>query len=220
MPRKQLPARRSTTPARKGPPIVVKLGGSVVRSSELGAWLDAIATAPVPIVVVPGGGTLADEVRAQQRALGFGDEAAHRMALLAMDQLAWAVAALRIGFEVGAMDDALQYILRKGRVAVWAPYALIANRTDIPQSWTVTSDSLSLWLARRLGIERLYVVKAIRRGSARFGAEQLVRDGVVDEAFPAMLQDSGLKAVLLGRGDQKSFAASLATGAPCGAVIE
>ena len=73
-------------------PVVVKLGGSVVRSGELVAWLDAIAAARCPIVVVPGGGALADEVRACQSELGFGDPAAHRMALLAMDQLAWAVA--------------------------------------------------------------------------------------------------------------------------------
>ena len=44
-------------------PIVVKLGGSVVRSAELPTWLDAIVQAPCPIVVVPGGGALADEVR-------------------------------------------------------------------------------------------------------------------------------------------------------------
>ena len=43
--------------------VVVKLGGSVVRSPELSAWLDVIAASPRPIVVVPGGGALADEVR-------------------------------------------------------------------------------------------------------------------------------------------------------------
>ena len=48
--------------------VVVKLGGSVVRSPELSAWLDVIAASPRPIVVVPGGGALADEVRAAQAA--------------------------------------------------------------------------------------------------------------------------------------------------------
>ena len=60
-------------------PVVVKLGGSVVRSAELPAWLDAIAASRHPIVIVPGGGALADEVRAAQARLGFGDGAAHRM---------------------------------------------------------------------------------------------------------------------------------------------
>ena len=200
--------------------VVVKLGGSVVRSPELGAWLDALAAARSPIVVVPGGGALADEVRSSQRNLGFGDAAAHRMALLAMDQLAWAIAGLRVGFEVGTMEATLEYILRQGRVAVWAPYALVADRADIPQSWTVTSDSLALWLARRLGVERLFVIKSIERKYNCRSAEQLARDGVLDEAFPEMFRGSGLHATLLGRGDQASFAESLATGAPCGAVID
>jgi 5-(aminomethyl)-3-furanmethanol phosphate kinase len=203
-------------------PIVVKLGGSVVRSPELPAWLDAIASSPRPIVVVPGGGALADEVRACQRQLGLGDGAAHRMALLAMDQLAWAVAGLRLGFEVGDTEDALRRSLDLGRVAVWAPFTLVANRRDIPQSWTVTSDSLALWLARRLGAERCYLIKSIHRQQAALSAEQLAHDGVVDAAFPAMLREAGFRAFLLGRGDQAAFAASLelADGGTCGATID
>ena len=203
-------------------PVVVKLGGSVVRLPELQAWLEVIAASPRPIVVVPGGGALADEVRASQAQLGFGDDAAHRMALLAMDQLAWAVAGLRAGFEVGDTEDALRASLEQGRVAVWAPYTLVANRSDIPQSWTVTSDSLALWLARRLGAECCYVIKSIRRQGPKPSAEQLARNGVVDEAFPAMLKGANFPVVLLGCGDQAALAASLAdTGeAPCRAISD
>jgi len=207
--------------ALKQRPVVVKLGGSVVRSAELPAWLDAIAASPLPIVVVPGGGALADEVRAAQARLGFGDGAAHRMALLAMDQLAWAVAGLRAGFEVGDTEEALRASLVHGRVAVWAPYGLVADRSDIPQSWTVTSDSLALWLGRRLGAACCYVIKSIRR-HAKFGAMQLARDGVVDEAFPALVKDAGFPVFLLGRGDQRAFAAWLSdmSRPPCGATID
>ncbi len=208
--------------ALKPRPIVVKLGGSVVRSPELPGWLDVIAASKRPIVIVPGGGALADEVRAAQSKLGFGDGAAHRMALLAMDQLAWAVAGLRSGFEVGDTEQALRASLAHGRVAVWAPYSLVAGRSDIPQSWTVTSDSLALWLARRLGAECCYVIKSIDRRGAVFSAGQLAHDGVVDEAFPAMLKGAGFPVYLLGRGDREAFAASLsdASRAPCGATID
>ncbi|HEX2448147.1 MAG TPA: hypothetical protein VHK26_08170 [Methyloceanibacter sp.] len=206
--------------AGAAPPIVVKLGGSVVRSPELAAWLDAIASAPVPIIVVPGGGALADEVRACQSQLGFGDRSAHRMALLAMDQLAWAVAGLRPGFAVGATEDELRAVLAKNDVAVWAPYALIAERTDIEASWRLTSDSLALWLAGRIGAERCYLIKSIVRPKAdRLSAKQLAGDGVVDDAFPEMLNEAGTPAVLLGRGDQKAFGASLGQGECCGSEI-
>jgi aspartokinase-like uncharacterized kinase len=201
-------------------PVVVKLGGSVVRSGALPAWLDAIAAVREPIIVVPGGGALADEVRDCQTELGFGDPAAHRMALLAMDQLAWAVAGLRSGFEVGATEAELQRALDQGQVAVWAPYAAIAGRTDIENSWRLTSDSLALWLARKIGAARCYLIKSIARQGTRMSATQLARDGIVDDAFPAMLKDTGVACFLLGRGDQQGFAAALAENTPCGAEID
>jgi 5-(aminomethyl)-3-furanmethanol phosphate kinase len=201
--------------------IVVKLGGSVVRSGDLPAWLEAIAAASRPIVIVPGGGALADEVRACQSQLGFGDMAAHRMALLAMDQLAWAVAGLRQGLAVGAAEAELRAVLERGQVAVWAPYALVAERTDIEASWRLTSDSLALWLARRLGAVRCYLVKSIARKGDGMSARQLARDGVVDAAFPDMLRDAGMPAFLLGRGDQHALAACLAGQSEhCGAAID
>ena len=202
-------------------PVVVKLGGSVVRSGALAGWLDVIASAACPVVVVPGGGALADEVRACQTQLGFGDQAAHRMALLAMDQLAWAVAGLRPGFSVGAKEEELWAVLDRKRIAVWAPYALVAERSDIEESWRLTSDSLALWLAGRLGATRCYLVKSIERKVAQTTAGQLARDGVVDAAFPEMLRETGVSAFLLGRGDQQTFAASVTDLAErCGAAIE
>jgi dihydroneopterin aldolase len=190
--------------------VVVKLGGSVVRSGELAAWLEAIASAPLPVVVVPGGGALADEVRSCQAALGFGDRAAHRMALLAMDQLAWAVAGMAKGFAVGTTEAELRAVLARGEVAVWAPYGLVAGRGDIEESWRLTSDSLALWLAGRIGASRCFLVKSVRREGRHAGAQDLARLGVVDAAFPAMLKHAGVPAFLLGRGDQKDFAAALA----------
>ena len=201
-------------------PIVVKLGGSVVRSGELDAWLDAIAAAPGPVVLVPGGGALADEVRDMQHRLGFGDIAAHRMALMAMDQLALAVGSLRAGFRVCESEDDLQGALRERQIAVWAPSRLVAGRIDIPPSWTITSDSLALWLASRLGAERLFLIKSIQRNGKAASAASLARDGIIDEAFPAILSELRLPVFLLGRGDQASWAESLAAGAPCGMAVD
>ena len=152
---------------------------------------------------------MADEVRACQERLGFGDASAHRMALLAMDQLAWAVAGLRQGFAVGATEGELRAALERGAVAVWAPYALISERTDIEESWRLTSDSLALWLAGRIGAESCYLIKSIARKRTKASATQLAQDGIVDAAFPAMLKEAGIPAFLLGRGDQKAFAAGV-----------
>lgn len=204
---------------RRGP-VVIKLGGSVIRSPDLRAWLDVIAGAPCPVVVVPGGGALADEVRQSQSQLGFGDLAAHRMALLAMDQLAWAIAGLRPDFEVGDSEAALAESLAENRIAVWAPFSLIAKRADIAPSWAITSDSLALWLAGRLQARRCYVIKSIVRSQKAASAASLARDGIVDEAFPDMLKDVAVPSCLLGRGDQAALAAALRQAQMCGTVIE
>jgi aspartokinase-like uncharacterized kinase len=199
---------------------VVKLGGSAIRSSQLGPWLDVIAEAPGRVVVVPGGGALADEVRLCQRQLGFGDPFAHRMALLAMDQLAWAVAGLRPGLEVGTTEDDLRAIVRRGRVAVWAPYALVSSRTDIEATWRLTSDSLALWLARRLGARRCSLIKSVAPRPRTVSARALAREGVVDEAFTAMLAETGVSATLFGSGDQQALAAFMANKGAGGTAIE
>ncbi len=201
-------------------PIVVKLGGSVVRSGELDAWLDAIAASPRPVVLVPGGGALADEVRGMQQRLGFGDLAAHRMALMAMDQLALAVGSLRTGFRVCETEDDLHAALRERQIAVWAPSRLIAGRSDIPPSWTITSDSLALWLASQLGAERLFLIKSVQRKGKAASAASLARDGIIDEAFPQMLSELRPPVFLLGRGDQASWTESLAAGASFGMAVD
>ena len=62
----------------------------------------------------------------------------------------------------------------------------------------------------------------MERRHAKFGAGQLARDGVVDEAFPALLRDASFPVFLLGRGDQAALATSLSASgeACCGATID
>ena len=192
------------------PPVVVKLGGSVVRSGLLAGWLDALLGVQRPIILVPGGGALADEVRDCQLQLGFGDVTAHRMALLAMDQLAWAIAGVRDGYEVGATEEDLRQILRRRRIAIWAPSAFLANRTDVEPTWRLTSDSLALWLAGKLEADSCCVVKSAPIPHRRWSAASLSDDGLVDEVFPSMLRETGIATTIFGKGDENSLTAFLA----------
>ena len=86
---------------------VVKLGGSHAFAPHLRAWLDAIAQCAGRIVVVPGGGPFADAVRDAQPRMGFDDAAAHRMALLAMEQYGCALASLNARFVLAESRTAI-----------------------------------------------------------------------------------------------------------------
>lgn len=73
---------------------VVKVGGSFAHSPRLPELVAALQQGAGRIVVVPGGGPFADCVRREQARMGYGEPAAHRMALLAMAQFGLALASL------------------------------------------------------------------------------------------------------------------------------
>lgn len=161
---------------------VVKLGGSHAFSPHLLAWLRAIEAVAGRAILVPGGGPFADAVRTAQPAMGFDDVAAHDMALLAMAQYGRALVALGRGLVMADSLGAMHAALAVARVPVWSPMAMLRD-ADIPASWAVTSDSLALFLARLLNAERVVLVKP-RAAAADANFPELVREGLVDEAFP------------------------------------
>jgi dihydroneopterin aldolase len=182
---------------------VIKLGGSHAFAPHLGCWLDAITQCAGRIVVVPGGGPFADAVREAQPRMGFDDDAAHRMALLAMEQYGCALASLNPRFSLAELRVEIDGALSSMQVPVWLPTRMVLAADEIPWSWDVTSDSLAAWLAGVLGASRLLLVK---HDAAPMRLEALAARGVIDKAFPRFLQASGVPAFVLGPQDYASLA--------------
>ena len=92
---------------------------------------------------------------------------------------------------------------------MWAPYGLVAGRSDIEESWRLTSDSLRSGLAARIGASRCFLVnRSGARGRARAPATS--RKRAWSSAFPSMLKRGRARLLCSGRGDQMTFAAALA----------
>lgn len=172
---------------------VVKLGGSLNQDPLLPEWLAMLAERPVAIVA--GGGRFADVARDLQRRWRFDDLAAHNLAVLAMVQSALLYRALAPALAAADGDDALRRLVEQGNAVVWTPYSLLRDERDELTSWDVTSDSLALVLAERLGAARVLVVKARPiDGSKSF--QQLAADGVLDRRF-AVLARAGPDTIAL-----------------------
>ena len=186
-------------------PWVVKLGGSLAAGKALPAWLHRLAEL-APIVVVPGGGGFADQVREQQRRWRFDDRTAHRMALLAMDQYGLMLCGLQPGLQACAGLPALRASLDRGRVAVWLPAAMLAEAPEIEASWDVTSDSLAGWLCSRLDGAGLVLVKSAPIAPAATLAE-LGAAGVVDAAFDRYRPADPARVWILGASEHARLAA-------------
>jgi 5-(aminomethyl)-3-furanmethanol phosphate kinase len=149
-------------------PAVVKVGGGLLGSP--GA-LDLVCEAVAglgrrePVVVVPGGGPLADAVRELDREVGLSPDAAHWMALLAMDQYAHLLVERIPGGRLVEEPGAIAAVLAAGEVAVLAPSRWLRAADALPHGWDVTSDSVAAYVAGALDAVRLDLVKPAEVGA-------------------------------------------------------
>lgn len=162
---------------------VIKLGGSLASSPALPEWLTMLAASPVPCLVVPGGGPYADVVRDLQARWRFADVTAHALAILAMGLYGRTLVALAPRLRLAAsLAEATALVDSAAGAAVWCPSeADLTALTGLPADWSVTSDSLALWLAGRCGVRRLGLVKSCAAGGRTL--ERLAHDGAVDGCF-------------------------------------
>ncbi|MFL5576104.1 MAG: hypothetical protein ACJ79S_09070 [Gemmatimonadaceae bacterium] len=171
---------------------VVKIGGGLLaHPAHLATALEAVAAASARnrLLVVAGGGPFADAVREVDRRIGLADDAAHWMAILAMDQYAHLIAS-RLARGVVAHDaEAVAAALGAGSLPVLAPFRWLREADPLPHSWDVTSDSIAAWIAGALGAPRLLLVKppGAPAGDAALDAHfaRALRPGTTHAVIPA-----------------------------------
>lgn len=187
---------------------VVKVGGSLLESEGLPALMASlsVAAASSRIVVVPGGGSFADAVRAACARHDPGESAAHWMAILGMDQHAQLLSGLEPQGRLVASLEGIAATVERGRLAILAPFAWLRSEDPMPHGWHVTSDSIAAWVAARLGARRLVLLKSVEGARDEAGAilaEARVAapavKGLVDEYFPQALEAGTECWILSGR---------------------
>jgi len=168
---------------------VIKLGGSLLNTKALPACLDAVERFSGQVLIVPGGGVFADQVRVAQLEWGFDDVTAHRMALLAMQQMACVFKSLKPDFDLfHCVSD--RSALPK--IAVWCPDPDELDAAGVAAGWEITSDSLAAWLAGQVNADRLLLVKSCQVDEAASVAE-LQQTGVIDAAFGRTIAQATFK---------------------------
>ncbi len=186
----------------------MKLGGSHANGPHLKNWLTAIAAEAGSIAIVPGGGPFADAERSAQTSMGYGDRAAHAMALMAMAQFGCALSSLNPALTLTASGSAILRVLKDGKVPVWSPEPM-ARAAALPETWDLTSDSLAAWLAGALGAGDLLLIKHGHFDTETVDAHDLAARGVVDPLFPHYLKASAARAWLAGPTDSARLAEGL-----------
>ena len=172
--------------------IVVKVGGSLFDHPNLGPGLRSFveSLAPAEVLLVPGGGPVADAVRDLDRIHGLGEEAAHWLALKALGVTKGLLEALLqpgAGCENVKMGKPSAWKLLQTAARVLDPFAFAreddARRGALPHTWSVTTDSIAARVAVVYRAERLMLLKSTDVPPTTCW-ESAARNGWVDAHFP------------------------------------
>ncbi|HSH54829.1 MAG TPA: uridylate kinase [Methylotenera sp.] len=189
---------------------VVKIGGSLLGTPELARWLEIFAKfSDGQVVIVPGGSLFADAVREAQNLTKASDTVAHKLAVIAMDQFGLLLAGLNPALATASSELEIAERGWQHRGIVWLPSKMVLADDTIPQNWQVTSDSLSAWLANKLGAEQLILIKA--RSLDRYSktqpvpVEELIEHDLVDSQFIDFTAGQNYQTWLLDKADYTLF---------------
>jgi aspartokinase-like uncharacterized kinase len=173
-------------------PIVIKIGGSLYEWADLAprlrGFLDQLSNDQV--LLVPGGGRMVDVVRELDRQHTLGEATCDDLALRALSVSAHFLRALLGEAVVVELLVECRGAWERGDLPILDGYSLLVaaseRETGLPRSWDVTSDSIAAYVARRVGAQRLVLLKStddLTRGDWR----QASHDGFVDRWFPRMV---------------------------------
>ncbi len=214
---------------------VLKVGGSLGRGSDLAHLGQALGRLGphYRLLMVPGGGEFADVVRDHYQRYRLSEATAHRMALLAMDQYGCLLAELIPGSVTVQDLWSARRIAEDGRVPILLPAALALQADPLPNSWEVTSDSLSAWIAGLAGalclvllkdVDGLYAADPYQGPPTELCQELDVADlvhhhGGVDDYLATVLMDLDLETWAINGQRPERLAELLATGRTLGTCI-
>jgi aspartokinase-like uncharacterized kinase len=174
--------------------IVVKLGGSLAESDALIKCLNSVERnyRHGEVVIVPGGGAFAGQVRLAQQHWQFDEQTAHRMAILAMQQMALLFKGLKGQFAIAGSLAEIHRQLNLQKIVIWSPVIIELDNAGIQATWDITSDSLAAWLAEMLSARELILVKSASIDSG-LSLQELAKQNIVDNAFCEFAARSSFK---------------------------
>jgi 5-(aminomethyl)-3-furanmethanol phosphate kinase len=178
--------------------IVIKLGGSLVESGGLLKCLNTVEQKYQgrAVVIVPGGGEFAEQVRRSQKRWRFDDKTAHYMAILAMQQMALLFKALKNDFVIVDSLQAIRSHLIQQKILIWSPDIRELDQAKIPATWDITSDSLAAWLAKALSAQELILVKSAAIDE-NLSSKEITEKNIVDRAFFAYVSQASFQLQLI-----------------------
>ncbi len=152
------------------------------------------------MIIVPGGGPFADAVRNNTK--GVSEETAHWMAILAMHQYGLFLSDGKIP-TIESLDE-----LEEDLLCILLPYRIMRDDDTLPRNWSVTSDTISAFIASNLGLKKMIKVTDVDgifidghlRKKMRSDELSSMIAGYgcfIDGEFPKILRSAGIRCIVV-----------------------
>ena len=163
---------------------IVKVGGSLLQQEDLPhnlrTWLDN--QPPLNTVLIAGGGSMVDAIRDADRRFELDQNAAHWLAIRAMQVTARLLAELLSCPVITKIDE--QHVTPFSVLDTWDFLQDDAkSNTALPASWEVTSDSIAAKVAISVGAELV-----LAKSRSVVTVEEAIEQGVVDRYFRSLVE--------------------------------
>jgi len=144
---------------------IFKIGGKILDNSKF--LINCIAQLTQlyedniiqKIILIPGGGSIANFVRQIYIKFEFDEELAHWIAVYSMN---FNGIELKKKFPHLEIVDDIKNIHKKNKIiTIFLPYNFLKLKDKLPHSWDVTSDSITLFLAHELKLKQCFLIKDV-----------------------------------------------------------
>jgi aspartokinase-like uncharacterized kinase len=145
--------------------IIVKIGGKILENKEnlestiLQFKYICEKNFIQKIIIIPGGGKYANFVRMLDKKISIGDELSHWMAIFAMNCNGIEIS--QKYNDIKDFDNLDELKKSKEKIVIFLPYDFLYQLDELPHSWSVTSDSITLYIAHQLGLKDCFLIKDI-----------------------------------------------------------
>ncbi|MBR0473101.1 MAG: delta 1-pyrroline-5-carboxylate synthetase [Methanosphaera sp.] len=178
---------------------VVKIGGSLF-PSYTEKLCEMLTKSREKLVLVNGGGMLANKLREYNEEFEYSEEVNHWNAIRCMDIIGTCIADKNDEIRVIEDIEDIPRVHEEGKIPLLLTYNLIRKYDDLEHSWDVTSDSIACWVANKINAKLLILtnVNGIYNGNISSNNKKLIKkinankllffkETCVDKCLPKLL---------------------------------
>ena len=150
----------------KSKTIIAKIGGKILENYEnLENTLNQFKTLLLEkkiienIILIPGGGSYANFIRKLDARLKIGDDLSHWMAIFAMNCNGITISERYK--QINCISDINKLKKSKASISIFLPFDFLYKKDELPHSWSVTSDAITIYIAYILKLNQCFLIKDV-----------------------------------------------------------